>query len=249
DSVEVVVVGAGPAGLVAGIVLGSYGIDATILEKRPQGSTLSRALVISTRCMEILRSWGLEPDVRAGAADVVPRAWVTPSLASGEGLEMPLGYPTDDTAAAVSPTSPAWAPQDHLEPLLRTYLSDLPSARLSFGVKFESAQQDADGVTVTARSQTSDRRRIRARYVIGADGAHSVTRTAMGLEMEGPDDLAEFHRIEFRAPLAPLLGDRRFGLYVITNPEAAGVIASRGRGDRWGFSREWRPHEPRMVDF
>ena len=68
-----IVIGAGPAGLVAGIVLGSYGVDVVALEKRPEGSTLSRATVISTRCMEMLRAWGLEPDVRAGAADVVPR--------------------------------------------------------------------------------------------------------------------------------------------------------------------------------
>jgi hypothetical protein len=66
--------------------------------------------------------------------------------------------------------------------------------------------------------------------------------------MDGPDDLAEFHRIEFQAPLAERLGDRRFGLYVVTNPDAAGVLVSRGRGDRWGFAREWRPGEPRMVD-
>src|SRR5215510_3997478 len=137
DSVEVVVVGAGPAGLVAGIVLGSYGINVTVLEKRQHGSTLSRATVISTRCMEILRSWGLEPDVRAGASDVVPRAWITPSLLSGEGVEMSLGYPTADEAAAVSPTSPAWAPQDHLEPILRAYLSELPSARLWFGAQLD----------------------------------------------------------------------------------------------------------------
>src|SRR5689334_15002983 len=112
DTADVVVVGAGPAGLAAAIVLGRFGIDVAVLERRPQGSTLSRATVISTRCMEILRSWGLEPDVRAGAADVVPRAWVTPSLLSVDGVEMPLGYPTVDEAAIVSPTSPAWAPQD-----------------------------------------------------------------------------------------------------------------------------------------
>jgi putative polyketide hydroxylase len=249
DSVDVVVVGAGPAGLVAGIVLGSYGIDVAILDKRAQGSTLSRATVISTRCMEIFRSWGLEPDIRAGAAEVVPRAWVTPSLASVEGVEMPLGYPTNEAAAAVSPTSPAWAPQDHLEPLLRTYLSALPSARLRFGVEFEHAYQDDGGVTVTVRLPDRERRRLSARYVIGADGAHSATRAAMGIAMDGPDDLAEFHRIEFSAPLALLLGERRFGLYVITNPDAAGVVVTRGRGNRWGFAREWRPKEPRMVDF
>jgi 2-polyprenyl-6-methoxyphenol hydroxylase-like FAD-dependent oxidoreductase len=247
DSVDVVVVGAGPAGLVAGIVLGTYGVDVAVLEKRPEGSTLSRATVISTRCMEILRSWGMEPDVRAGAADVVPRAWVTPSLLSGEGAEMPLGYPTADEAAAVSPTSPAWAPQDHLEPLLRAYLSNEPSARLLFGVQVHDLQQD-EGVTLTVQHPVSGRVPIMARYVIGADGSHSTTRAAMQVPMEGPDDLAEFHRIEFQAPLGRLVGDRRYGLYVITNPDAAGVLVSRGRGDRWGFAREWRPGEARMVD-
>ena len=248
DSVDVVVVGAGPAGLVAGIVLGRYGIDVAVVDKRPQGSTLSRALVISTRCMEILRSWGLESDVRTGAADVVPRAWVTQSLASREGVEMPLGYPTSDEAAAVSPTAPAWAPQDHLEPLLRMYLTAMASARLWFGLQLEEFHQDDDGVTLTVRSPDSRRRLITARYVIGADGAHSTIRGAMGVAMDGPDDLAEFHRIEFQAPLAELVGDRRFGLYVITNPDAAGVMAARGCGDRWGFAREWRPTQPRMVD-
>src|SRR5690242_2079250 len=247
-SVDVVVVGAGPAGLVAGIVLGRYGIDVAVLEKRSLGSTLSRATVISTRCMEILRSWGLEPDVRAGAADVVPRAWITPSLLSGEGVDMPLGYPTADEAAIVSPSAPAWAPQDHLEPLLRAYLSELSNARLWFGAQVEDAQQDDEGVTVTVQHAGSGRMPIRAQYVIGADGAHSTTRSTLHVSMEGPDDLAEFHRIEFQAPLASLLGDRRFGLYVITNPDAAGVLVSRGRGDRWGFAREWHPGEARMVD-
>jgi putative polyketide hydroxylase len=248
DSVDVVIVGAGPAGLVAGIVLGSYGIDVAVVEKRLEGSTLSRATVISTRCMEILRSWGLEHDVRAGAADVVPRAWVTPSLLSGDGVEMPLGYPTLDEAATVSPTLPAWAPQDHLEPLLRDYLSDLSSARLWFGVQVDDAHQDDEGVTVTVQHPVSGRIPIRARYVIGADGAHSTTRAAMHIPMEGRDDLAEFHRIEFQAPLGRLVGDRRFGLYVITNPDAAGILVSRGRGDRWGFAREWHPGEARLVD-
>jgi putative polyketide hydroxylase len=248
DSVDVAVVGAGPAGLVAGIVLGRYGINVVVLDKREGGSTLSRATVISTRAMEILRAWGLESDVRAGAADVVPRAWVTHSLASADGVEMPLGYPTADEAKAVSPTSPAWAAQDHLEPILRDYLSALASARLEFGAQIDGVHQDDEGVTVDVQSPSSDRRSLRARYVIGADGAHSTTRTAIGVAMDGPDDLAEFHRIEFRAPLEHVLGDRRFGLYVITNPDAAGVLAARGRGDRWGFAREWTANGPRLVD-
>jgi putative polyketide hydroxylase len=248
EPVDVAVVGAGPAGLVAGIVLGRYGIDVAVVDKRSEGSTLSRATVISTRCMEILRSWGLESDVRRGAADVVPRAWVTHSLASADGVEMPLGYPTADEAAAVSPTSPAWAPQDHLEPILRAYLSELPSVHLRFGVEVDNVTQDDSGVMLRVRSPNADPSNLRARFVIGADGAHSTTRGAMRVAMEGRDDLAEFHRIEFRAPLAEVVGERRFGIYVITHPDAAGVIVARGRGDRWGFAREWTPNEPRLVD-
>ena len=69
-------------------------------------SNLSRVLVISTRGMELMRRFGLEASVRAGAADVDPTALVTPTLSSSDGVVMPLGYPSDDEAAAVSPTRP-----------------------------------------------------------------------------------------------------------------------------------------------
>ena len=91
---QVLVAGAGPAGLVAAITLSRYAIPTLLVEKRSELSTLSRATVISTRNMEILRSWGLEDAVRAGAADVEPCGWVTPTLASGEGSVIKLGYPT-----------------------------------------------------------------------------------------------------------------------------------------------------------
>ena len=86
--VQVLVVGAGPAGLVAGVTLARYGTNVLVIDKRAGVSTLSRTLVISTRGMELMRRWGLEDAVRAGAPDVVPRAWVTPALACGEGPQM-----------------------------------------------------------------------------------------------------------------------------------------------------------------
>ena len=62
--VQVLVVGLGPAGLVAAIGLARYGVRVLLLEKRDGLAMLSRAIVISTRSMEILRSWGLEEEVR-----------------------------------------------------------------------------------------------------------------------------------------------------------------------------------------
>jgi len=248
DPVEVLVVGAGPAGLVAGITLTGYGLDVLVVEKRSSISSLSRALVISTRSMELLRGWGLEEQVRAGAADVESRCWVTPTLASGEGREMPLGYPSDAEAAAVSPTRPAWAPQDHLEPLLLARLQAAPSARVRMGTELVDLVDQGDCVQVRLRDAASGRfGRVTALFVLAGDGAHSTVRDRVGIGMDGPDDLEEFHRVEFLAPLEPVVAGRRYGLYVITSA-AAGVLAPRGRGDRWGFSREWTPGQPRLVD-
>ena len=50
------------------------------------------------------------------------------------------------------------------------------------------------------------------------------------------------------ASLAGAVGDRRYALYVITRPDAAGVLAQRGRGDRWGISRERTAGQPRFAD-
>src|SRR5947208_3427342 len=144
--VETLVVGAGPAGLVAGITLARYGIDVLVVDKRDGISTLSRNVVVSTRGMELMRRWGLEEAVRAGSADVKPCAWVTPSLASGGGVEMPLGYPSYEEAAAVSPTRPAWVCQDHHEPLLQALLRQQESATTRFRCEVTDLRQETDAV-------------------------------------------------------------------------------------------------------
>jgi putative polyketide hydroxylase len=245
---QVIVAGAGPAGLVAAITLAGYGVRVLVVEKRTEISGLSRALGISTRSMEILRSWGLEDQVRAGASDVEPCGWVTPTLASGEGTVIPLGHPSAAEAAKVSPTRPAWAPQNHLEPILVARLRDSPVAEVRFGCELTALKQDDRGVAAVLHDRgTGATYQARARYLIGADGAHSTVRDQLGISMEGPDALAEYHRVEFRAPLAAIAGNRRYGINVITRPGAVGVLAPRGRDDRWGLSREWTPRQPALA--
>jgi putative polyketide hydroxylase len=69
-TVDVLVVGAGPAGLTAAATLGRLGVDTVVAERRPVLSSLPRATGVSTRSMEIFRSFGLEAEIRAGGADV-----------------------------------------------------------------------------------------------------------------------------------------------------------------------------------
>ena len=235
--------------MVAGITLARYGVSVLVIDKREGVSALSRTLAISTRGMELMRRWGLEDAVRAGAPDVIPRAWVTPNLACGEGTEMPLGQPSDSEAAAVSPCRPAWAPQDHHEPILLAHLRQLPTVTVRFGCELTELSQDGTGVHAVLRDlETATSGRVDAQYVIGADGAHSQVRGQLGIGMAGPGHLADYERVEFSAPLAGAAGDRRYALYVITRPDAAGVLAQRGRGDRWGISRERVAGQSQFAD-
>jgi 2-polyprenyl-6-methoxyphenol hydroxylase-like FAD-dependent oxidoreductase len=80
---------------------------------------------------------------------------------------------------------------------------------------------------------------VNARYVIGADGAHSVVRSALGIEMSGPGKIdhgsAAAH---FEAPLWDVVGERRYCIYPIVHPDVPGIFVPSGHGDRWVFGTD-----------
>jgi len=240
--VPVVVVGAGPAGLVAAIALARGGVGSLLVERNPGLSPLPRATAVSTRTMELLRSWGLEDNVRAGQLDIsYVGAFATETLASPEGMALPVGVATFEQAAAVSPTTVAGVPQDHLEPVLLEHLRTLPATEVRFGTELIAFHQDTDGVTVVLRERTSGwEATVRADYLVGADGAHSRVRDSLGIAMDGPDHLAEHLTVLFEAPLREVVGDRRYGIYFIQHPEAGGVFVPNGTRNRWLYGRAWR---------
>src|SRR4051812_4194895 len=100
---DVVVVGAGPAGLTSAITLARQGVNVLVVEKHRGISPFPKATGVSTRTMELLRSWGLEQQVRAGAIPVQPLLSVSDTLSAPVQATVPFGYPTDEQALAVSP--------------------------------------------------------------------------------------------------------------------------------------------------
>jgi putative polyketide hydroxylase len=247
----VVIAGAGPAGLVAAVTLARNGIGSLLVERNPGLSPLPRATAVSTRTMELLRSWGLEDEVRAGQLELVSTgAWAAETLASTEGTVLPLGVADLDQATAASPTRLAAVPQDHLEPVLLRHLERLGLAEVRFGTELVAFDQDADGVTVVLREQaTGEERTVGAAYVVGADGAHSRVRRLLGIAMDGPDHLDEQLTVLFEAPLAEVAGGRRHGIYLIQHPAAGGVLVPNGAGDRWLYGRRWDPGHERLADY
>jgi putative polyketide hydroxylase len=234
EEFEVAVVGAGPGGLATAVTLGSYGVETLVVERRSTSSTLPRATVASTGTMELLRRWGLDAKAWERSIDVVWRAWACPTLAEAHrGEPVEVGLPTPDQAALVSPTSPACLPQDELEPMLEEHLDSLRSVRLERGVELLSLAREADGDHVLTLAGPGERRRIRARYVVGADGVRSRVREALGIASEGDEQLADRLAVLFHAPLWQLVRDHRYGIYFLGDGSS---FIPAGKADRWVFA-------------
>ena len=249
--VPVVIAGAGPAGLVAAVTLARHGVGSLLVERNRSLSPLPRATAVSTRTMELLRSWGLEDEVRAGQLPITTvGAWAAESLASPEGAVLPLGHPDFELATAASPTTLAGVPQDHLEPVLLHHLEALGLAEVRFATELVAADHDAGGVSVVVRERsTGEERTVRAGYLVGADGAHSTVRSLLGIVMDGPGHLNEQLTVLFEAPLGPVVGDRQYGIYFIQHPQAGGVFVPNGGNDRWLYGRQWDPPRERLEDY
>jgi 2-polyprenyl-6-methoxyphenol hydroxylase-like FAD-dependent oxidoreductase len=237
EEAPVVIAGAGPAGLAAAISLARLGIETMLVERRAELSSLPRATVVSLRPMELFRSWGVEDAIRAGAVDVEWRGWQSETLMNAaEGSSWPVGLPTREQAAAISPTSPACVPQDHLEPVLLEHLRSLGGAQVLLDTAVVGVNALPEGVEVLIRDASGGEvRTVRARYLVAADGARSRIRTALGIAMRGADGLGHAVSAVFRAPLWRVLGDHRYLIYDVTDPDGAGVFLPSGRGDRWGY--------------
>ena len=252
QEVDVLVVGAGPAGLTAAAALRRYGVDVLVVERKARLSSHPRATVVSTRSMELLRSWGLEDEIRAGGAlDVEWLGLVAETLADApKGEIVTLGLPTKEQAAVLSPTAPLCAPQDQTESVLLGYARSL-GAEVEFGREVLRVDIADDGAEALVRG--GDRiRTVSARYVIGADGAHSVVRSALGVEMHAPRAVEGLSvTAAFSATLWELVGEPRYGLYPVFHPEVPSVFVPSGRGEEWvfgvGADLMERPDEAEMT--
>ena len=179
---HVVVVGAGPVGLVIAILLGRAGWRVTVVERWPARYPLPRACTIDHEALRILQSAGVMAE---------HQSLFEPSRGERGGYEMRNG--AGILLQAINWNRPAesgWANtngfyQPELETVLESMAESEPSVGLRRGWSADTVTQDADGVTVTLAATGDPLRReeLRCDWLVGADGANSVVRGQLGIEV------------------------------------------------------------------
>lgn len=207
---DVVVVGGGPVGMCFGILLTLHGVDAVVLEARPERLGHTRAIGIHPPGLRVLERAGVaEALVREG---VRVREGVARSRASGRTEEI-ARLPFDPPVLAV----PQWATEEALE----SRLTALAPGALRRGVRAVRTEEGAGGVVVrcVGGGGATERLDYAGRWVVAADGARSPLRSGLGVPTYG------------RAlPDAYLMGDfaeaTDDGALAVLHLEAAGIVES-----------------------
>ncbi len=234
--VPVLIVGAGPAGLATALALGRYGVECLLVERRHEPSSHPRATVVSTRSMELVRSFGLEREVLAGGIEVDWLMWFCETLVRAEaGRGGEVGLPTRAQAALLSPSAPECVPQDHLERVLLERVRSLGPTTVALETEVTGLESGPDGVLVSLRGHGGATRDVRASYLVAADGARSTVRKALGIPMLGPSDVLAGSGALVRTPLWSMLPEPRYGAYWVERPGAESLFLPAG-GDRWIYA-------------
>lgn len=241
---DVLVIGSGPAGASAALFLATYGVDHLVITKYRWTANTPRAHITNQRTVEIMRDLGIEQDV---IADATPHEMmgdtVFCSSLAGDEIGRIRTWGTHPVREAdyrtASPSMNCDLPQTLFEPILIGHAASRGS-RIRFDTEYVSLEQDDDGVTVTVRDRLSGHTfRIRARYVIGADGGRSKVVEDLGLPMAGQMDVAGSMNIVFHADLTEFVGHRPSVLYWVLQPGATiggiglGLIRMVRPWDEW----------------
>lgn len=172
---QVIICGAGPAGLTAALFLARAGVAVRVLERHSEPFEDPRAATIHPPTMEMYAGAGVTADLLAQG--IRAPVWQFRGREEGVVAEFDLGILADVTPYPFR----LQCEQHKLCRILMTHLSRFAQAEIRWGVEVTATAQDATGVTVTTASGETHR----AAYVIGADGGRSVARKSQGIGFDG----------------------------------------------------------------
>ncbi len=192
DEIDVLIVGTGPAGMIAAAQLSQFpNVTTRIVERRPGRLVIGQADGIQARSVETFQAFGFAERIIAEAYRITEMAFWKPDPAD----------PSRIVRAAVTQDDPTGVSEfPHLivnQARVLDYFAEVMAlsptrSKPDYGVEFLGLQIADEGeypVTVnlmhTSGERAGERRTVRAKYVLGADGARSRVRDAIGCHMAG----------------------------------------------------------------
>jgi 2-polyprenyl-6-methoxyphenol hydroxylase-like FAD-dependent oxidoreductase len=236
---RVLIVGAGPTGLALAIELGHRSIPCLVIERNARVGHAPRAKTTNVRTREHLRRWGIAGKLRAASplgVDYPSNVLFVTRLAGYELARFENAMYCAPGKNPMYAEHAQWVPQYTVEEVLREHAASLPGVEIRFNCELMGFEQ-GDAVSARVRDlATGQDSVVVADFLVGADGARSVVRDAIGAKMEGTYGLSRNYNVVFRAP--GLDKAHRHGpaiMYWQVNDEVPSLVGPMDKGDRWFF--------------
>ena len=174
---DVLVVGAGPTGLLLANLLGAMGVSTTLVETHDDTVQDPRAVSIDDEAMRALQAAGLAGEVAAISVQGYGSIYRGPSGKAFASV-MPTGkdYGFDKRNAFEQPA---------FEAVLRKALARYPHVTAHFGTEMTAFEQSSDSVQATVCARDAQAQSLHARYMVACDGGRSPVRKMLGIAMQG----------------------------------------------------------------
>jgi 6-hydroxy-3-succinoylpyridine 3-monooxygenase len=178
---SVVVVGAGPVGLITALGLARAGVDVTLFEaaQPANGAPSAHDMIYHWSVLPGLQRLGVLSDMCA--AGLIGRMWTILVAATGERITIDL---SEQLAGRVAFPHTVHLDHDRLVEVVLPHLRRCGIVQLHSGTRVTGVAPDAAGVTITAEGPRG-KTVTRADWLVGTDGAHSVVRRSLGIGFAG----------------------------------------------------------------
>lgn len=223
---DVLVVGTGPMGAAAALALATYGVRVHVVTRWNWLANSPRSHITNQRSLEVLRDLGVEQDaIKYGMPwDLMGDMVISTSLAGEELARIRICGTGEERRAdhiQASPCSMTDIPQNYLEPVLVEHAA-ARGASFAFNTEYVEHVQDEQGVTAYLEDRLTGRRySVRAKYLIGADGARSKIVEQLGLPLEGHMARAATAYVQFEADLSRYVAHRPSIIHFVASPAAS----------------------------
>ncbi|WP_128803849.1 MULTISPECIES: FAD-dependent monooxygenase [unclassified Streptomyces] len=249
--VPVLIVGGSLVGLSTSLFLGRLGVRHLLVERHAGTSIHPRGRGNNVRTMELFRVAGVEQGIRRAAATLADNHGIlqTPTLVGDAGEWLFKEIDPGGGLARFSPSGWCLCSQNDLEPVLLDQAARL-CGELRFNTEMMSFDSDPTGVTAVVKSrETGEHTTVRADYLVAADGPRSPVREQLGIGRSGPGDLFHNVSVTFRSrALAHVVGERRFIVCYLTNPDADGALLPVDNRENWVFHAPWHPEHGETLE-